>query len=190
MNVPLPWPFDREYMQLALLAAVVVGTCAPLVGIFLVHKRLSLMGDGIGHVAFAGVSAGLLFGVWPIWTALAAAVAAAVLEHPEEALRAHAQEELGVDPYEHPSPWTAGILSFVTFAVGALIPLITYFAGLTSLWPALAVGGAGLFALGAMVTRWTHHRWWYSGLRQLALGAAAAGVTYLVGSLIGVNGAL
>jgi zinc transport system permease protein len=56
----------------------VVGVCAPLIGTFLVQKRLSLLGDGIGHVAFAGVAAGLLAGVWPIWTALVAAVAGAV----------------------------------------------------------------------------------------------------------------
>jgi zinc transport system permease protein len=74
----LPWPFEREYMQLALVAGLVVGTCAPLMGTFLVHKRLSLMGDGVGHVAFAGVAAGLLLEVWPVWTALAAAVVGAV----------------------------------------------------------------------------------------------------------------
>lgn len=73
----LIWPFEREYMQLALVGAVVVGASAPLVGTFLVQKRLSLLGDGIGHVSFAGVAAGLLLGVWPIWTALVAAVAAA-----------------------------------------------------------------------------------------------------------------
>lgn len=77
MTLPLPWPFEREYMQLALLAGLVVGACAPLMGTFLVHKRLSLMGDGVGHVAFAGVSAGLFLGVWPVWTALIAAVAGA-----------------------------------------------------------------------------------------------------------------
>jgi zinc transport system permease protein len=77
--LPLPWPFEREYMQLALAAGLVVGTCAPLIGTFLVQKRLSLLGDGIGHVAFAGVAAGLLAGVWPIWTALAAAVVGAVV---------------------------------------------------------------------------------------------------------------
>lgn len=76
--LPLPWPFDREYMQLALLAGIVVGGCAPLIGTFLVQKRLSLLGDGIGHVAFAGVAAGLLLDVWPIWTALAAALGGAV----------------------------------------------------------------------------------------------------------------
>jgi zinc transport system permease protein len=49
-----------------------------MIGIFLVHKRLSLMGDGIGHTAFAGVAAGLLLQVWPIWTALLVAIAGAV----------------------------------------------------------------------------------------------------------------
>ena len=75
--LPLPWPFEREYMQLALLAGLVVGACGPLIGTFLVQKRLALMGDGIGHVAFAGVAAGLVLGVWPVWTALAGAVAGA-----------------------------------------------------------------------------------------------------------------
>jgi zinc transport system permease protein len=76
--LPLPWPFEREYMQLALAAGLVVGTCAPLIGTFLVQRRMSLLGDGIGHVAFAGVAAGLVAGVWPIWTALVAAVVGAV----------------------------------------------------------------------------------------------------------------
>jgi zinc transport system permease protein len=82
----IPYPFDREYMQLALVAGLVVGACAPLIGTFLVQKRMSLMGDGIGHLAFAGVAIGLLAGVWPIWTALIAAVIGAVTV---EWLRAH-----------------------------------------------------------------------------------------------------
>lgn len=76
--LPLPYPFDRGYMQLALVAAVAVGASAPLIGAFLVQKRLSLMGDGIGHLAFAGVAAGLLVGVWPVSSALVVAVAGAV----------------------------------------------------------------------------------------------------------------
>jgi zinc transport system permease protein len=75
----MPWPFDREYMQLALVAGLVVGGCAPLIGVFLVQRRLSLMGDGIGHVAFAGVAAGVLTDVWPVWTALGTAVVAALV---------------------------------------------------------------------------------------------------------------
>jgi zinc transport system permease protein len=78
MPWPLPWPFDTTYMQLALIAGVVVGVSAPLIGTFLVQKRLSLLGDGIGHVAVAGIGAGLLLGTAPIWTALVVAIAAAL----------------------------------------------------------------------------------------------------------------
>jgi zinc transport system permease protein len=74
MNLPLPWPFEREYMQLALLAGLIVGACAPLIGTFLVQKQLSLLGDGMGHLAFAGVSAGFLLDIWPLWSALAVAL--------------------------------------------------------------------------------------------------------------------
>ena len=74
----MPWPFDLRFMQLALVAGLVVGASAPLVGAFLVRRHLSLLGDGIGHVAFAGVAGGLLLGVAPLWSALAVAVLAAV----------------------------------------------------------------------------------------------------------------
>lgn len=77
--VPFPWPFDTGSMQLALVAAVVVAACAPLIGVFIVQRRQSLMGDGVGHVAFAGVAAGFLLDVWPVWTALAFAIGAAAL---------------------------------------------------------------------------------------------------------------
>jgi zinc transport system permease protein len=78
MPWPLPWPFDTTYMQLALIAGIAVGASAPLIGTFLVQRRLSLLGDGLGHVAVAGIGAGLLFGTSPIWTALLVAVAAAL----------------------------------------------------------------------------------------------------------------
>jgi len=63
-----------EFMRLALGAGAVVGVLAPAVGFFLVQRRQSLIGDGIGHVAFAGVAAGILLGVSPVLTALVAAV--------------------------------------------------------------------------------------------------------------------
>jgi zinc transport system permease protein len=72
------YPFEREYMQLALAAGLVVGVSAPLIGAFLVQKRMSLLGDGMGHVAFAGVAGGLLLDVWPVWTALLVTVAGAL----------------------------------------------------------------------------------------------------------------
>jgi zinc transport system permease protein len=68
-----------DFMQRALIAALLVGTVAPMVGIFLVQRRLSLIGDGMGHVALAGVAIGLVTGVAPVWTALVAAVVAAVV---------------------------------------------------------------------------------------------------------------
>ncbi|NUT38080.1 MAG: hypothetical protein HOV79_33955 [Hamadaea sp.] len=120
---------------------------------------------------------------------LARQVAHALRDHPEEALRVHAQEELGVVPEASPSPWTAAISSFVCFSVGALIPLLSYLLGSDSLWLALAIGGAGLFAAGALTARFTHRRWLLSGLRQLALGMLAAGATYAIGKLIGVSSA-
>ena len=108
---------------------------------------------------------------------LATQVAEAVRRNPEEALRVHVREELGVDPDDQPSPWAAAISSFLCFSVGALIPLLTYLLGVTSLWLALAVGGLGLFVAGAVVARFTSRPWWTGGLRQLLLGAAAAGAT-------------
>jgi len=121
---------------------------------------------------------------------LATQVAEAVRRDPEEALRVHVREELGVDPDDQPSPWAAAFSSFLFFSVGALVPLLPYLLGASDLWLALAVGGIGLFAAGAVVARFTRRPWWTSGLRQLLLGAAAAGATYLIGSLIGVQGGL
>jgi vacuolar iron transporter family protein len=124
------------------------------------------------------------------WTArglpvqLAEQVAAVLRDNPEQALRVHAQEELGIVPDELPSPWTAATSSFVCFSIGALIPLLTYLLGSDSLALALAVGGLGLFGAGALVARFTAQPWWFSGLRQLTLGGLAAAVTYGIGVLI------
>src|SRR5262249_27047681 len=65
---------DLEFMRLAFAAGAIVGVLAPTVGFFLVQRELSLIGDGIGHVAFAGVAAGYLLGISPVWTALVAAI--------------------------------------------------------------------------------------------------------------------
>ena len=51
--------FDSEFMRLAFAAGAVIGVLAPAVGFFLVQRRMSLIGDGIGHVAFAGVAAAI-----------------------------------------------------------------------------------------------------------------------------------
>lgn len=71
------WSF--EFMRLALVAALLVGIVAPLVGTFLVQRRLALIGDGMGHVALAGVAVGVVTRQQPILTALVGAVLAAVV---------------------------------------------------------------------------------------------------------------
>lgn len=75
----MPWPFELDFMREALIAGVIVGAVAPLIGTFVVHRRMSLLGDGLGHVAFAGIAAGVLVDVWPIWAALVVSILAAVL---------------------------------------------------------------------------------------------------------------
>jgi VIT1/CCC1 family predicted Fe2+/Mn2+ transporter len=118
---------------------------------------------------------------------LAREVAEQVSQDPEEALRLHAQEELGVDPTELPSPWTAAVSSFLSFGLGAVLPLLTFFAGIAALWPALVVAAVALFVAGAVVARLTDKPAWFGGLRQLGLAALAAGVTYAVGRGIGTS---
>ena len=70
--------FEPQFMRYAFAAGAIVGVLAPTVGFFLVQRRLSLIGDGIGHVAFAGVAAGYLLGISPVLTALVASVAGAI----------------------------------------------------------------------------------------------------------------
>jgi zinc transport system permease protein len=67
------------FMQRALLAALLVGLTAPSVGVYIVQRRLALIGDGMGHVALAGVALGVLTTGQPVLTALVAAVAGAVV---------------------------------------------------------------------------------------------------------------
>jgi zinc transport system permease protein len=68
-----------EFMQRALLAALFTGLAAPAIGTFLVQRRLSLLGDGIGHIAVTGVALGLLTGTSPTWTAIVVAILGAVM---------------------------------------------------------------------------------------------------------------
>ena len=75
----MPEILTYDFMQRALLAAFLVGLAAPMVGVFLVQRRLSLIGDGMGHVALAGVAVGVFTNQTPVLTAMAFAVVAAVV---------------------------------------------------------------------------------------------------------------
>jgi VIT1/CCC1 family predicted Fe2+/Mn2+ transporter len=102
---------------------------------------------------------------------------------PEEALLVHTLTELGIDPRQLPSPYVAAGSSISSFAVGALIPLVPYLFGVTTFWISAILFVIGLFAVGAVTSRFTIRTWLYGGIRQILFGGAAALITYGVGQL-------
>ncbi|MER7500194.1 VIT1/CCC1 transporter family protein [Nonomuraea pusilla] len=119
---------------------------------------------------------------------LADEVARQISANPERALEIHAQGELGVDLQSLPSPLLAAVSSFASFSVGAVLPLLPYLLGATGLLVSAIVSCVALFGAGVLVSTVTARSWWYSGLRQLLVGAVAAAVTYGLGALIGSSG--
>jgi VIT1/CCC1 family predicted Fe2+/Mn2+ transporter len=120
----------------------------------------------------------------------ARALAEQVMASPETALDTLAREELAIDPGElGGSAWVAAGMSFLLFAVGAVIPVLPFFvfAGRSAVVTSIGVSAVALFTLGAAITLMTGRRVLSSGLRQLGFGLAAAGLTYAVGHVIGVG---
>jgi vacuolar iron transporter family protein len=118
---------------------------------------------------------------------LAAEVARGLSSNPDIALDVHVREELGVDPNDLPSPWIAAGSSFAAFALGALIPLLPFLFGASSVLPALLLSVLGLVVTGGIVARITTRPFWYGGGRQLLLGGLSAAVTYAIGLLVGTG---
>jgi vacuolar iron transporter family protein len=116
---------------------------------------------------------------------LAHEVARQLSRDPEVALDVHVREELGIDRGDLPSATLAAGSSFLSFAIGAFLPVLPYLLGATGMVPALLLTVAGLFLCGSFVTKLTPRPWWYGGGRQVLVGAIAAAVTYGVGSLVG-----
>jgi len=116
-------------------------------------------------------------------------MAQTVITDPERALDTLAREELGLNPEDLGSPWSAAFSSFVSFASGSAIPLVPFFFGLgrASLAAAIALTAISLFAVGAMLSLFTGRNAMLSGLRMLAIGSAAGGVTFCIGKLVGVS---
>jgi vacuolar iron transporter family protein len=116
-------------------------------------------------------------------------VADRLMADPEAALDTKVREELGLDPDELGSPWGAAIGSFLAFSAGAFVPLAPFLMtrGSAATAASLVLAFVALFAVGAGVSLLTGRGTLFSGLRQVAIGAGAAGVTYVVGSFIGVQ---
>jgi len=122
--------------------------------------------------------------------AQAKALAERLMANPKTALDTLAREELGIDPQElGGSPWIAGGTSFLLFALGAIFPVAPFFllTGLAAVATSLAVSALAMFLIGAGTTLFTGRGMFFSGARQVAIGLAAAGVTFGLGRLIGIS---
>jgi VIT1/CCC1 family predicted Fe2+/Mn2+ transporter len=140
------------------------------------HNAAAEQAELAGMLRARGVSA-----------ATARQAAAEISANPEKALAVHALEELGVDPGELPSPLVAAGASLASFAVGAIIPLIPYLAGLNIMAAAFGLAAVAAIVGGGLVARLTERPFWRGALRQLLLGACAAGITYLIGMAVGTG---
>ncbi len=105
------------------------------------------------------------------------------------ALDTHARLELGIDPDAPGSAGRAGVASFVAFAVGALLPLLPWFftGGTAALVASILIGAVAAMVLGGVIGAVTERGVVRTALLQVAVVAVAAGVTYGVGSLLGVS---
>jgi len=113
-----------------------------------------------------------------------------LLSDPAQALDALTREELGLDPGElGGSAWEAAGTSFLLFAAGAILPLVPFFfaTGAAAVAWSAVLSGVGLFAIGAGITLVTGRSLWRSGARQILFGLGAAGITYTIGRLVGVQ---
>jgi VIT1/CCC1 family predicted Fe2+/Mn2+ transporter len=115
-------------------------------------------------------------------------LAEATMQDPDQALQAHAREELGIDPDDLGSPIAAATSSFAAFSIGALIPLLPWIVGggtaatIASL--VLALVTAAL--VGTIVSRFTEKHRGATVLRQIAFTAVPAAITFAIGSAVGV----
>ncbi|MFN2582186.1 MAG: VIT1/CCC1 transporter family protein [Candidatus Dormibacteria bacterium] len=116
-------------------------------------------------------------------------IAEAIMRDPEVALDVHAREELGVRPGQTGSPVQAALSSLVSFAIGALIPLIPWFfsEGRVAVIASVILGATSALGIGWTVAVFTGRSRVRSALRQLGIAAVAAAVTYGVGSAVGVH---
>jgi VIT1/CCC1 family predicted Fe2+/Mn2+ transporter len=113
-----------------------------------------------------------------------------VMANPEVALEVHAREELGVDPAHLGSPIKASASSFVTFAIGAAVPLAPWMVGhgTGAVVASLVLAAIAATLVGVALARFTGRSKVRSAVRQVAIAGLAALVTYAVGALVGVSG--
>jgi vacuolar iron transporter family protein len=116
-------------------------------------------------------------------------MASQMMADPDRALEVHAREELGIDPSSLGSPVAAAVSSFLAFSVGALVPLVPWFftEGTRAIVASIVLGTIAAGSLGVALATFTGRSKVFSALRQIAIAALAAAVTFGVGSLLGVE---
>jgi vacuolar iron transporter family protein len=119
----------------------------------------------------------------------AARIAAQIMSDPKTALDTLAREELGLDPDELGNPVKVALSSFTAFAIGASVAVVPYalLSGAAAFFTAIAAAIIALCVVGGLVGRFSGRGIVFGAFRQLMWGAGAAAITYLVGSIIGVN---
>lgn len=112
-----------------------------------------------------------------------------ILSNKETALSTLAREELGMSGDEHGDAWVAAVTSFLTFSVGAILPVIPWLfaSGAVGITASAVASGIGLFLTGAIITLYTGRTVLFSGMRMLVFGLAAAAITFTIGRIIGVS---
>jgi VIT1/CCC1 family predicted Fe2+/Mn2+ transporter len=116
-------------------------------------------------------------------------IATALIQNPEKALETLAREELGINPDELASPWGAAISSFISFVIGAAIPLLPFLFSESEFNLTISIGltAVSLFTIGATLSLFTQKNAFISGLRTLLIGVSVGALTYVVGMLLGAK---
>ncbi|MFZ9517465.1 MAG: VIT1/CCC1 transporter family protein [Ilumatobacteraceae bacterium] len=187
-----------DVVRLAGVASAVAGAVSMAAGEWvsvkaqndLVQREMALELRELKHNASAETSelAGIYrsHGMSP---AQAAASAAEVMRDPERAVMVHAREEFGLDPAHLPNPVSVAITSLVSFLIGALLPVVPWMVdgGNGARIASIAIGVVTAALAGGTIARQSERPMVFGGVRQVLILLLAVGVTYAIGSVVGIN---
>jgi len=190
--------FSSETLLVTGLAGMIAGACSMAMGEWLsvqssrelYQKQLTTEADELAEVPEEErEELVLIYQAKGLSHEEARAIADRVMSNPGTALDTLGREELGIDPRDlGGSAWAAALSSFVVFMLGAIVPVAPFLftGGTAAVVLSAALSAGALFLVGAAITLFTGRGLFVSGLRQLLIGVAAAGVTFAVGRLLGV----
>ena len=189
---------DASYVRLAGIASAVAGAVSMAAGEWvsiksqndLVKREMALELRELKRNTGAETSE--LAGIYRshgMSSTQAESAAAEVMKNPERAVMVHAREEFGLDPAQLPNPLVVAAVSIVSFLLGAMLPVIPWLSGSGSSAQvaSVVIGVVAAGILGAVIAKQSERPWWIGTVRQVAITVLAVSVTYVIGSLVGVN---